>query len=144
MSEIEIPNSVINLESAFVLCQKLRSVTFSQGPKLTSIGDKAFWGCHILKDIKLPESILSIGEQAFSYCSNLNTIEIPKSIQRIGIQAFQDCGNLFSIYFYSATPPVLLTNALKNRATIFVPSSSLSKYVEEWPEYADRIQAIPE
>ena len=144
LSEINIPKSVTNIESAFVLCQKLRSVAFSQGSKLTSIGDKAFWGCHILKDIKLPESILSIGEQAFSYCSNLNTIEIPKSIQRIGIQAFQDCGNLFSIYFYSATPPVLLTNALKNRATIFVPSSSLSKYVEEWPEYADRIQAIPE
>ncbi|MDE7098714.1 MAG: leucine-rich repeat domain-containing protein, partial [Ruminococcus sp.] len=46
---------------------------------VTSIGNRAFWGCKSLKNITIPDSVKSIGGSAFSDCQSLTSITIPNS-----------------------------------------------------------------
>ena len=64
---------------------------------VTSIGNKAFWGCKSLTNITIPDSVTSIGEDAFSDCSSLTSIVIPNSVTSIGEGAFSNCESLESI-----------------------------------------------
>ena len=47
---------------------------------VTSIGDRAFYGCDSLSEIVIPSSVTSIGDRAFYGCSSLKYISIPKSV----------------------------------------------------------------
>ena len=40
------------------------------GNNVTSIGEKAFYGCYRLSSVVIPESVMSIGSEAFDYCSS--------------------------------------------------------------------------
>ena len=61
---------------------------------VTSIGDKAFYGCNLLTNITIPNSVTSIGEKAFYGCSFLSNIVIPNSVTSIGNYAFGSCNDL--------------------------------------------------
>ena len=65
---------------------------------VTSIGDKAFWDCIHLKQIKIPDSITNIGYMAFSGCSSLKQIKIPDSLTSIEVRTFEYCSSLLQIY----------------------------------------------
>ena len=64
---------------------------------VTSIGDRAFFGCTGLTSITIPDSVTSIGDGAFSYCTGLTSITIPNSVTSIGDEAFDGCTGLTSI-----------------------------------------------
>ena len=64
---------------------------------VTSIGERAFWGCESLNSIHIPDSVTSIGDGAFLECRNLTSIHIPKGVTSIGNKAFSCCENLTSI-----------------------------------------------
>ena len=64
---------------------------------VTSIGEKAFYGCIDLKSISLPNTITSIGANAFYNCHDMTSFTIPNSVTTIGNNAFQDCDGLSSI-----------------------------------------------
>ena len=64
---------------------------------VTSIGEKGFYWCSGLRDIKIPSSVTSIGNKAFRYCSSLTSIEIPSSVTSIGNEAFSGCNGLTNI-----------------------------------------------
>ena len=69
------------------------NVTYS----VTSIGEYAFFNCHGLTSVTIPNSIISIGKRAFDGCTGLTSISIPSSVTSIGERAFYRCTGLTSI-----------------------------------------------
>lgn len=67
------------------------------GKCVTSIVDRAFYGCSSLTSIELPAGLTSIEERAFSGCSSLTSIELPAGLTSIGSDAFSGCSSLTSI-----------------------------------------------
>ena len=82
-------------DRAFFGCSGLTSVTIPDG--VTSIGDVAFYGCSGLTSITIPNSVTSIGESAFYGCFSLASVTIPDGVTRIGELAFGRCSSLTSI-----------------------------------------------
>ena len=67
------------------------------GCRVTTIGNRAFYGCRGLTSITIPNSVTSIGEWAFSNCSGLTSITIPASVTSISDFAFHACNGITSI-----------------------------------------------
>ena len=65
--------------------------------KVITIGDKAFYSCHNLTSIELPNSVTTIGDCAFYMCSGLKSLTIPKNVYSIDESAFEGCPRLHSI-----------------------------------------------
>ncbi|WP_125765768.1 leucine-rich repeat protein [Levilactobacillus mulengensis] len=66
----------------------LKTVTFADGSRLTTVGDSAFVYDTVLEDITLPDSVTTIGTQAFLANSALKSFTLPASLQSIGNNAF--------------------------------------------------------
>ena len=85
-----IPSSVTSIgDRAFYGCRSLSEIAIPSS--VTSIGDWAFSRCASLSEIVIPSSVTSIGDSAFSYCASLSEIVIPSSITSIGDSAFYNC-----------------------------------------------------
>ncbi|MBR4729652.1 MAG: leucine-rich repeat domain-containing protein [Prevotella sp.] len=91
-----IPSSVTSIgNKAFYGCRGLTSITIPNS--VTSIGDNAFFRCSSLTSIAIPNSVTSICDNAFDGCSGLTSITIPNSVTFIGGYAFANCSGLTSI-----------------------------------------------
>lgn len=112
-----VPGEVTDIgDSAFRSC-KIKSVKLPE--KLKSIGDKAFAGCHDLKELAIPDSVTSIGKEAFRNSgleavqlpkklktlkeevftgAELNSIDIPEGVTKIEREAFRSCGKLSRVH----------------------------------------------
>ncbi len=124
ITEIQIPANVETIASPFSYCQQLKTVTFEDNSKLTSIGRTFAEYQEIpLETIEIPNSVETIGYEAFGsvytlknvyfepnsslhsieqgafYCCGIQTIQIPASVQLIYRGAFASCGSLESITF---------------------------------------------
>ena len=74
------------------------------GKKVSTIVNRAFYGCDNVKTIVIPNSVTSIGGAAFDYCSSLTSIVIPNSVTSIGYSAFYNCSKL-TIYCEAESKP---------------------------------------
>jgi len=91
-----IPNSVTSIgDRAFYGCTGLASVTI--GNSVTSIRDRAFYGCTGLASVTIGNSVTSIGDGAFYGCTGLASVTISNSVTFIGDGAFGGCRGLTSI-----------------------------------------------
>jgi len=64
------------------------------GTAVVGIGDRAFFSCHELTELKLPEGLKSIGNMGVASCSALKNVSLPKSLERIGDEAFYACESI--------------------------------------------------
>ena len=85
---IEIPASVTRLDEE-ALHGEFTSITFAEGSKLESIGDRAFRGCDITS-ITLPSTVKSLGHTVFRACDSLASVEIPASVTEIQTDTFDE------------------------------------------------------
>lgn len=92
---IEIPSVSRIGASAFYTCHNLTSVTIPNS--VTSIEYAAFCNCSSLTRVTLPDSLTSIGESAFAGCTSLTSVTIPDSVPGIGASAFSACYSLKSV-----------------------------------------------
>ena len=116
---------------------------------VTTIGDKAFYGCEGLTTIAIPNSVTSIGYSAFAYCDNLSSVDLGDGITTIHGSAFEYCYAMTSVtipasvteigswaFYYcptivmeGTTPPTISSSTFKSEATIFVPCTALDTYL---------------
>ena len=64
---------------------------------VTAIGSYAFVECEYIEyvtDITIPDSVTTIEEKAFYGCTGLKTVEMPGSVISIGFKAFENCDSL--------------------------------------------------
>ena len=101
LASITIPDSVTRIDTyAFSGCTGLKTAgpigsgyDYEFGWK-TSIPANAFYACHSLTNITIPEGVTSIGDFAFRWDSGLTSITIPDSVKSMGLSAFAGCRGL--------------------------------------------------
>ena len=147
LTSVTIPNSVTRIgDRAFDDCRGLASINIPNS--VTSIGWGAFKSCRGLTSVTIPNSVTDIGDYAFINCSSLTSVTIPNSVTNIGDYAFNNCSSLTAITCEAINPPECRTGVFNNTGSspIYVPAGSVDAYKadQNWSEYADRIQAIPE
>lgn len=62
--------------------------------EITNIGDKAFYNCDALTEVKFHNSFKNIGAEAFYDCDAIKSVNIPESGDNIGEYAFASCDSL--------------------------------------------------
>jgi lysophospholipase L1-like esterase len=133
--EINLPSSMTTLGTAiFYNCKKLTAITLPTG--ISTIPGSMFYNCNALKTIDIPEGVTTIGQWSFSYCYALETLVLPASLSSITENTFYNCTGLRNITCKALSIPTCASNpfggstptTLKNYATLYVPSSSLSLY----------------
>ncbi len=95
LKTIDLPASVKNIYyDAFLACSSLERITLHEG--VTSIGDRAFYGCAI-KEFTIPNSVTKVGSEAFK-CKPLEKLYVGSGVTSFGNDAFGGCENLKHVY----------------------------------------------
>mgnify|MGYP004455952179 CR=1 FL=1 len=155
LQEITIPATVEEIDnSAFENCRSIRSITFegagapqgatqyakTTGCALWRIGNWAFYNCHELQNLLIPEGVTEIGDAAFYGCVYLQDMVLPGTIETIGDNAFALCSKLQKITVLSITPPTIEAKTFYdvNRAIpVYVPAEAVADYKNDryWKEF---------
>ena len=83
-----------NTKTELIACSTAATGKISIPNSVTSIGEKAFYGCRSLTSVTIPNSVTSIGEKAFSGCTALTSLTIPEGVTSIGYNAFYNVPNI--------------------------------------------------
>ena len=83
-----------------------------------------------IKDLVIPNSVTSIGDRAFYGCSGLTSVTIPNSVTSIGSSAFSGCSGLTAVKVDKENPLSIDSYTFSNRAnaTLYVPKGSKAAY----------------
>jgi uncharacterized repeat protein (TIGR02543 family) len=74
-------------------------VEFDEKCQITSLGERAFFGCTGLTEIPLGEGLTTVPYEAFSGTS-LRSVSLPKSVTRIEENAFDACASLVAVMMH--------------------------------------------
>ena len=153
LQEITIPATVTEIDdSAFDNCRSLSAVHFGGSTEeqaddpaasqcaLQRIGNWAFYNCHQLQELNIPEGVTEIGDAAFYGCSYLEDLVLPSSLQTIGDNGFSLCSKLGRIIVNAAVPPVVEAKTfyeVDRSIPVYVPKGSLEAYKADtyWSEF---------
>lgn len=75
--------------------ENIEKVTIKDG--VTTISDKAFYGCSYVESVTIGDGVSSIGDGAFWLCEYLELLSIGKSVSQIGNYAFLCCRSINDI-----------------------------------------------
>ena len=100
------------------------------GKAVTSIGEKAFYGCTSLTAVVIPSSVTSIGYYSFFWCTSLTSAAIPPSVTSIGDGAFESCTSLTAVEIPSSVTSIG-ANAFYGCANVIEVENGVS-YVDSW------------
>jgi hypothetical protein len=105
---VRIPSTVTSIgERAFFGCSGLRDLTNTSIPSgVTSIGNSAFERCTRLTGVTIPSSVTSIGKNTFRGCDNLTSVTIRQGVTSIGDSAFASCQSLTSVTIPSSVTSI--------------------------------------
>ncbi len=82
---------------------------------VTSIGDRAYYGCKNLTSVTIPEGVKTIGESAFAMCPKLSYVSIPSTVKTIEPGVFSGDTSLSALTFPNGnTNFIFLGGALYN------------------------------
>ncbi|MGN1166495.1 MAG: leucine-rich repeat protein [Lachnospiraceae bacterium] len=73
---------------------------------LTTIGERSFEKCSMLKTVVLPDSLKVISSLAFWYCDKLSHIRLPEGLSEVRYGVFSNCPKLSQILFKGDCPLV--------------------------------------
>ena len=152
---ITIPATVTEIEDrAFENCRTLKSVIFegseapqgaahyapATGSALWRIGSWAFYNCHQLEHLTIPEGVTEIGDAAFYGCTYLQDMTLPSTVQEIGDNGFALCAKLQKIHVKATTPPAIKAKTffdVNRRIPVYVPDEVVDAYESDpyWSEF---------
>ena len=141
LKSISIPATVVEIEDrAFENCRMLSSVAFAENGALTRIGNWAFYNCHKLQHVTIPEGVTEIGEAAFFNCTYLKELTLPASMQSVADNGFALCEKLAKMNVNAVVPPVVDARTFENvdrMIPVVVPTESVSAYkaAPVWQEF---------
>ena len=141
LHSITIPASVVEIGGrAFENCRMLSSVNFAKDGALTMIGDWAFYNCHELTNITIPEGVTEIGHAAFYGCTYLTEITLPSSIQEVADNGFALCGKLQKMHVKAMVPPAIHAKTfyeVNRKIPVYVPDEVVEDYKADpyWKEF---------
>ena len=161
LQSIDVPASVTEIsQSAFENCRSLKTITFggqaasvpgrlnvpaASASQLQTIGNWAFYNCHELQNLTIPEGVTEIGDGAFYGCVYLENLSLPASVQSIGDNCFALCAKLQKITVNAPVPPSIQAKTfydVKRQVPVYVPDESVNAYKNDaqWSEF--NIQGI--
>ncbi len=166
LQSLDVPATVTEIEDrAFENCRSLETLTFggvdpkSSAPQraplaaqaesaLRRIGSWAFYNCHELQHLKLPEGLIEVGAAAFYGCSYLEELTLPSTVQFIGDNCFALCSKLQEITCMAAIPPTIEAKTfydVNREIPVNVPAESIEAYSndEYWSEFIN-VEAVEE
>lgn len=118
-------------ESAFEDCRSLSKISFADNSDLSTIDNWAFYNCHELASLALPEGVTTIGKAAFYGCAYLQELSLPASVQQLGDNAFALCSRLKAINVAALTPPSIAEKTffeVNPQTPVYVPKASIDSY----------------
>ena len=141
LSSVVIPSSVEAIyASAFEDCRKLEEVVFEDNSKLNLIGDWAFYNCHLLKTLEIPEGVKTLGYGAFYGCTYLQELTLPSTLESLDDVSFALCAKLQKMNVDATVPPTVNARTFEdvNRSIpVYVPTESVPAYkaAPVWQEF---------
>ncbi len=112
ITTIIVPESVTIIgEGSFEYCA---GIEIQIEGALASVGELAFKGCDMLKEIKFAEGIEIISAEAFRDCAGLKVVRIPKSVKTIDENAFDSCVGLEAVVLHADTLECIADSAFYN------------------------------
>ncbi len=88
-------------------------------PKITKIGDAAFYGARYLENVTISDGVFNIGMYAFEKCYNLKSVTMTDSVYNMSSGVFSECENLTSV--------ILSDNITSLYEAVFYSCSSLAE-----------------
>jgi hypothetical protein len=132
LKEISIPATVTEIgKRSFENCRSLKTITFEANSQLKTIDNWAFYACHGLQSLTIPNGVTTIGDGAFWGCDYMTNVSLPSSIKSISDNGFEGCININKMTIESTLPPTVFTNTfnkVNKNIPLYVPDGSVSLY----------------
>ena len=165
LKEINIPASVVEInDAAFENCRSIKSITFggqaeaksfasrmkraaaSGDVALQRIGNWAFYNCHALENLVIPEGVTEVGDAAFYGCTYLDSLALPSTTQRIGDNCFALCSRMKQINVNAIEPPTIFAKTffdVNRNIPVIVPEGAREVYAndEYWGEFINVVES---